>query len=328
MARVFSGIQPTGSIHIGNLVGAIRYWVEDQDTHDGIYCIVDLHAVTVPREAAELRSDTLALATALFAAGIDAERSIAVRSEPRRRPSQRARLAPQLRDVDGRVRRMTQFKEKSGGQDSVSVGLFDYPVLQAADVLLYQGELVPVGDDQRQHLELMRDIAIRFNTRYGRTFTVPQASIPRIGARIMDLQRPDRKMSKSADGDAGVLWLDDDLSRTRKKIMSAVTDSGSEVRVAPDKPGISALLDLMAAIEGVPIGELEERFAGTGYGTFKKAVADVVVAYLEPIKQRQSDLSADPGEVERLLRVGADRCRERALPTIAAAKRAMGFLGS
>jgi tryptophanyl-tRNA synthetase len=323
--RVFSGVQPTGVPHLGNLLGAFRHWVAQQDERECFYCVVDLHAITVAREAAELRAASLGMATSLMAIGIDPSRStLFVQSQVR----EHTELAWILNCVAtfGEVRRMTQFKEKSGGQESVSVGLFDYPVLQAADVLLYNAHRVPVGDDQRQHLELMRDIAIRFNGRYGDTFVVPEAQIPPVGARIMDLQDPTRKMSKSAGGDLGTIWLDDPPSRLKKKIMGAVTDSGSEVRADPSKPGITCLLEILGAVTDTPVATLEERYAGAQYGPFKRDVLDALVAYLGPIQARNADLVADPGEVARTLQASAARAREAAAATMASVRPAVGLL--
>jgi tryptophanyl-tRNA synthetase len=227
----------------------------------------------------------------------------------------------------GELRRMTQFKDKSGGQESVSVGLFDYPVLQAADVLLYNAGRVPVGEDQRQHLELMRDIAIRFNGRYGETFVVPEASIPPVGARIVDLQEPTKKMSTTGGTEQGTLTLLEDPKRLQKKIMSAVTDSDGEIRHDPEgKPGVSGLLALQSAIEGVSISDLEARYQGAGYGDFKREVAERVVDLLAPLQARHAELAADPAEVERLLQRGAERAREIAVPQIATVRERIGFL--
>ncbi len=326
MARVFSGIQPTGEKHIGNYLGAIRHWVAGQDEHECLYCIVDLHSITVPVDPEELRSATLSLATLLFAAGIDPERAILF---VQGHVPQHMELAWYLNCTAtfGELRRMTQFKDKSGGQESVSVGLFDYPVLQAADVLLYNAGLVPVGEDQRQHLELMRDIAIRFNGRYGDTFAVPEAAIPPVGARIVDLQEPTRKMSTTGGTEQGTLTLLDDPARLRKKVMAAVTDSDGEVRHDVDnKPGVSGLLALLSAIEGVSIPDLEARYQGTGYGDFKKDVAEQVIALLEPLQARHAELAGDPGEVERLLRRGAERALEIAVPQIEVVRQRIGFL--
>ena len=323
--RVFSGVQPTGIPHLGNMLGAFRHWVAEQSRRDCLYCVVDLHSITVPRDPQELREATLDMATALMAMGIDPARSILfVQSQVR----EHSELAWILNCVAtfGEVRRMTQFKEKSGGQESVSVGLFDYPVLQAADVLLYNAHRVPVGDDQRQHLELMRDIAIRFNGRFGETFVVPQADIPPVGARIMDLQDPQRKMSKTGGTELGTIWLSDPPSRLKKKIMGAVTDSGSEVRADPSKPGITALLDVLAGVTQTPVPELERRYEGCQYGTFKKDVLEAVVGFLEPIQSRYAELAADPGEVRGALAASADRARELAAAHMTAVREAVGLL--
>ena len=325
MARIFSGIQPTGDKHIGNYLGAIRHWVTGQSEHDCLYSIVDLHSITVPVEPAALRDATLSLATLLFAAGLDPAKSTLFAQS---HVSEHMELAWYLNCTAtmGELRRMTQFKDKSGGQESVSVGLFDYPVLQAADVLLYQAGLVPVGEDQRQHLELMRDIAIRFNGRYGDTFVVPQAQIPPTGARIVDLQEPTKKMSTTGGTEQGTLLLLDSPARLRKKVMSAVTDSDGVVRADIDnKPGITGLLSLLSAIEDVPIATLEERYDGKGYGDFKKDVAEAVVTLLEPLQARHAELASDPGEVVRLLKVGADHARSLAVPTVELARERIGF---
>ena len=323
--RVFSGVQPTGIPHFGNLLGAFRHWVSDQETHECLYCVVDLHSITVPYEPEELRKASLAMATVLMAVGIDPERSILFMQSHVREHTELAWIL-NCTATFGEVRRMTQFKEKSGGQESVSVGLFDYPVLQAADVLLYNAHRVPVGDDQRQHLELMRDIAIRFNSRYGETFVVPQSSIPRVGARIMDLQEPATKMSKSGGTELGTLWLSDPPSRLKKKIMGAVTDSGSEVRSDASKPGVTALLEILAAVTETTVAELEARYAGSQYGAFKRDVLDAVVAFVEPIQTRCAELGDDPGEVLRQLNASADRAREIAVTTMSSVREALGLL--
>lgn len=325
MARVFSGIQPTGDKHLGNLLGAIDNWVAGQDEHECLYCIVDLHSITVPVDPNLLRASTLSLGALLIAAGIDPARStLFVQSEVR----EHTELAWILNCVAtfGELRRMTQFKDKSGGQESVSVGLFDYPVLQAADVLLYNAGLVPVGEDQRQHLELMRDIAARFNGRFGETFVEPEAQIPPVGARIVDLQEPTRKMSTTGGTEQGTLLVLDPPDRLRKKVMSAVTDSGGDVRADPEgKPGVTGLLSILAAIEGVPIATLEERYADSGYGDFKRDVAEAVIAKLAPIQTRHADLMADPAELARLLRVGSERAREIAEPIMATVRGRVGL---
>ncbi len=325
MTRVFSGIQPTGDKHLGNLLGAIDNWVAGQDRHECIYCIVDLHSITVPVDPDELRRSTLSLGALLLATGIDPARSILfVQSDVR----EHTELAWIMNCVAtfGELRRMTQFKDKSGGQESVSVGLFDYPVLQAADVLLYNAGLVPVGEDQRQHLELMRDVAARFNGRYGETFVEPEAQIPPVGARIVDLQEPTRKMSTTGGTEQGTLLVLDPPDRLRKKVMSAVTDSGGEVRADPEgKPGVTGLLSMLAALEGVPIATLEARYAGSGYGDFKRDVAEAVIAKVEPIQARHAELMADPAELRRLLAGGADRARVIAEPVMATVRARVGL---
>ena len=324
--RVLSGIQPTGTPHLGNLLGAIRHWVTDQFEHESLYCIVDLHSMTVPYEPEDLRRATLDMATLLLAAGIDPDRSaLFVQSHVR----EHSELAWVLDCVAtfGELNRMTQFKDKSEGRESVSAGLFNYPVLMAADILLYRSSRVPVGDDQRQHLELTRDIAIRFNQRFGDTFVVPEAAVPRVGARIMDLQEPTRKMTKSGGTELGTIWLSDPPSRLKKKIMGAVTDSGSDVRADPvEKPGITALLHILAAVTDSTIPELEDRFAGSRYGDFKKAVLEALVAYLEPLQTRYAELAADPGEVQATLRRSAGSARAIAEDTMGRVRAAVGLL--
>lgn len=323
MARVFSGIKPTGSMQLGNYLGAVRRWVDDQPpagseaaaNHDAIFCVVDLHAMTVPYEPDELRSLTRTLATLLMAAGLELDRSLLfVQSHVRAH----AELTWLLNCVAsfGELRRMTQFKEKAGsaeGQDFVSVGLFDYPVLMASDILLYDTEEVPVGDDQRQHVELTRDIAIRFNHRFGDTFVVPKATFPPVAARIMDLQNPTRKMSKSEESPQGTILVLDDPKAITKKIKSAVTDSGTDVRHDRDeKPGISNLIEIHGAVTGRTIAEVEAEFAGRGYGAFKGAVADAVVEFLRPVQERYAELAANPDEVDRRLALGAQIAEAKA----------------
>ena len=324
MARVLSGMQPTGDVHLGNWIGAISRWAADQ-TPDSFHCVVDLHAITVPIEPEELRSRTLELATWLLAAGLDPDVcTLFVQSHVR----EHAELTWVLSGVAtyGELHRMTQFKDKSEGRESVSVGLFTYPVLMAADILLYQAEEVPVGDDQRQHVELTRDLAERFNARYGDTFTVPRATFPRAGARIMDLQHPDRKMSKSAEGEQGTIMLVDTPDATAKKIMRAVTDSGSEVRAGADKPGVTNLLEIMAAVTGRDVADLEAEYGTAGYGTFKRAVAEAVNDFLAPARERYAELAADRGAVAEALRKGADRARGVAAATMADVWERVGFL--
>ena len=322
MARVLSGIQPTGEVHLGNYIGAISRWARDQQP-EHFFCVVDLHAITFPQDPAELRNKTLDVACWLFAAGIEPG-LLFVQSQVR----EHTELAWILNCVAtmGELQRMTQFKEKSQGRESVSVGVFDYPVLQAADILIYQADEVPVGADQQQHVELTRDIAQRFNSRYGQTFTLPKGTFPAAGARIMDLQLVDKKMSKSADSPQGTILLAEDENATRKKILRAVTDSGAEVRAAPDKPGVTNLLDLMSAVTGAGVEQLEDHFNGKGYGDFKKEVAEAVNGYLRPVRDRYAELRNDPAAVTESLAKGADRARRVAADTMATVRERVGFL--
>jgi tryptophanyl-tRNA synthetase len=321
--RVLSGIQPSGDPHIGNYLGAWLRWVGEQ-VPGHFFCIVDQHAITVPYDPADLRQRTVDLATWLLAAGLDPEVcTLFVQSQVR----EHTELAWNLNCVAtmGELARMTQFKEKSEGRESVSVGLFDYPVLQADDILLYQAEQVPIGADQRQHVELTRDLAARFNHRFGDTFTLPQPTFPAVGARVMDLQLVDKKMSKSL-GPAGTLLLNDDEATTRKKLLRAVTDSGSQVRAEPDKPGVTNLLDLFAAVTGATVPELEDRYSGKGYGDFKGDLAEAVNGVLRPLRERHAELSDDPEAVTDILRLGATRAREVATTTMQTVRERLGFL--
>jgi tryptophanyl-tRNA synthetase len=326
MARVFSGIQPTGEMHLGNYLGAVRHWVEAQDDNDAIYCVVDLHAITMPYDAASLADRTRRTATILLAAGLDPARcTLFVQSHV---PAH-TELTWVLNCIAtfGELRRMTQFKEKSAGQESVSIGVFDYPVLQAADILAYDTDKVPVGDDQRQHVELARDIAIRFNHRYGDTLVVPEHTVPPVGARVMDLQDPMSKMSKSSDSSTGFIALLDNPTVITKRIKSAVTDSGTEVRFDPEhKPGVSNLLQILAATTGRAVPDLEAEFAGGGYGRLKGAVADAVVEFLRPLQERYAVLAADPGEVDAQLAQGADKADAIATKVFERVRRAAGLL--
>ena len=314
---MFSGIQPTGQKHIGNLLGAIRHYVADQEELGGeaIFCVVDLHSMTLPYEPAELRLYTLDTACLLMAAGLDPDRCILFAQS---HVPEHAELAWVLNCIAtmGELSRMTQFKAKAEGQESVSVGLFDYPVLQAADVLLYRATRVPVGEDQRQHLELMRDLAARFNARFGETFPLPEASIPRTAARIADLQEPTRKMSTTGGTAEGTLLVLDEPAVVERKIKRAVTDSGGEVVAREDKPGITNLLEILSAVSGEPVPDLEDRFDGGGYGAFKAAVAEAVVEHLRPLRERYAELRDDPGAIEAALRLGAERARGIAGPVL------------
>jgi tryptophanyl-tRNA synthetase len=326
MTRVFSGIQPSGEMHLGNYVGAVRRWVDDQDRADAIYCVVDLHAMTLPYEPAELRSETRRLAALLLAAGLDPQRCILFVQSHVPLVTELTWILNCVATV-GELRRMTQFKEKGGEQESVSAGLLDYPVLMAADILLYDTDEVPVGEDQTQHLELARDIAGRFNHRFGDTLVVPKGTIPKIGARIKDLQRPEAKMSKSADSPQGTIGVLDEPKVITKKIKSAVTDSGSEVRFDPaEKPGISNLLSLYSVATGVTVEQAEAEFAGGRYGAFKTAVAEAMVEFLRPVRERYEELSADRGEVERILATGAGKAQAIAERTMDRVRTATGIL--
>jgi tryptophanyl-tRNA synthetase len=322
--RIFSGIQPTGRKHLGNYIGAITQYVAGQDRGEAIYCVVDLHAITVSYEPAQLRESVYDTAATLLAAGLDPNRCIFFRQSD---VTEHPELCWLLSSVTayGDLTRMHQFKEKSGSQrDLVSAGLFTYPVLQAADVLAYRAHDVPVGEDQRQHVELMRDVAVRFNARFGETLVVPEVRVPEVGARIMDLQEPTKKMSTTGGTPQGtVLVLDDEASIT-KKIRSSVTDSGSEVTRGPDKPGITNLIDILAAVRGSTPEAIEQEFDGSGYGAFKQAVADAVVAYLAPVRERYEDLRADEDGLERTLEDGAAKARAIAAETLVDVRAAMG----
>jgi tryptophanyl-tRNA synthetase len=324
--RVFSGIQPTGEPHLGNFLGMMVPCVELQDVADAIYCVVDLHALTAAHDPSSFSRATLDTAMILLAAGLEPDRStLFVQSHI----PEHTELTWMLNCVAsfGELRRMTQFKEKSVGQDSVSVGLFDYPVLMAADILLYDTHVVPVGDDQRQHLELSRDLALRFNHRYGETFVVPEAQIRDVAARIMDLQDPTAKMSKSADSPQGTVLILDPPEVVAKKIKSAVTDSGRDITYEPaTKPGIANLLEIMTAVTGRAIPELEAEYATAGYGGFKAAVADAVIERLRPVRDRYEKLAHDPAGVEQVLAEGATKARAIAVPVLTRAKRSMGLL--
>lgn len=327
MPRVFSGVQPTGDLHLGTYVGALRQWAERQHERDNVFCVVDLHALTIP-EAVDpklLREHVRRVAALYIAAGIDPESNVIfVQSHVH----EHAELTWLLNCVTplGWLYRMTQFKAKSEGRDSVGAGLLDYPVLQAADILLYDTDIVPVGEDQRQHIELTRDIAIRFNNLFGEVFTLPKAVVPEFGARIMGLDDPEVKMSKSiASQRSGhaVNLLDDDKT-VRKAIMSAVTDSGREVRFAHASPGVRNLLTILQTLQGRPMERIEAEFEGKGYGDLKKAVAETVLETLHPVRQRFEEIMADPRGVDGVLERGAERAREVAARTLARAKEAMG----
>ena len=324
MSRVFSGIQPTGDLHLGNLLGAVQNWVEDQRSADSFYCIVDLHALTIPKAPGEVGDKTVELAQVLIACGLDPELcTLFVQSHV----PQHTELAWLLQCVTsmGELRRMTQFKDKSDGKDFISAGLFAYPSLQAADIVLYDTDRVPVGEDQRQHIELTRDVAERFNSRYGETFVIPAASTPRAGARVMDLQEPTNKMSKSATSGSGTVYVSEDLSAVAKKFQRAVTDSDGEVRYDPAaKPGVSNLLSILGAVTGRSPEETADAYSR--YGPLKSDTADAVVELLQPIQARIAELRHDPERTARLLSVGADKAEAVAAKVVERAKANIGLL--
>jgi tryptophanyl-tRNA synthetase len=323
--RIFSGIQPTGRKHLGNYIGAIVQYVAGQGRGEAIYCIVDLHATTVAFDPAELRELTYDTAAILLAAGLDPERCILFRQSDVREHSELAWLLTSV-TAYGDLQRMTQFKDKSAKQrELVTAGLFFYPVLMAADVLAYRTDEVPVGEDQRQHLELMRDIAIRFNSRFGEQFVVPEARIPEVGARIMDLQDPTSKMSTTNGSEEGTLYVLDEPAQIERKLKRAVTDSGTGVRRAADKPGISNLIDILAAVRDVAPEQIEREFAQAGYGDFKAAVAAEVTAYLSPVRERYGELRGDRDGLEAVLAAGAEQARAIAAATLVDVREAMGI---
>ena len=322
--RVFSGIQPTGSKHLGNYIGAIRQYVATQEQGDAYFCIVDLHSITVAYDPEELRESTLSLTALLIASGLDPERCTLFAQSHVPAHAEGAWLLGSATSF-GELRRMTQFKEKAEQQEFVSAGLFTYPVLQAADILLYQTDIVPIGEDQRQHVELTRDIAERFNSRFGKTFVVPEGVYPEVGARIMDLQEPTKKMSTTGGTEQGTVVLLDEPDVIRRKFKTAVTDSGREVRRAEDKPGITNLIDIMSVATGEAPEEVEARFADAGYGDFKTAVGEAVVALVAPVQERFHELRAGEGELLRLLAIGAEKARAASGPTLAAMYERMGF---
>jgi tryptophanyl-tRNA synthetase len=322
--RIFSGIQPTGGKHVGNYIGAIRQYVAYQEQGDAYICVVDLHSITVAHDPDDLRESTLSVAALLFAAGLDPGRStVFVQSHVPAHP-EAAWLLGSVTSF-GELRRMTQFKEKSDQQEFVSAGLFTYPVLQAADILLYQTDTVPIGEDQRQHVEVTRDVAERFNARFGETFRLPEAVFPEVGARIMDLQEPERKMSTTGGTAQGTVLVLDPPDVIRKKVRSAVTDSGREVVRGPQKAGITNLIEIMSVATGEPPEAIESRYDGEGYGTFKQAVAEALVEFFEPVRLRYEELRSDEGELHRMLGVGADKARAASAPTLELMYERMGF---
>jgi tryptophanyl-tRNA synthetase len=324
--RIFSGIQPTGDKTIGNLIGGFRQYAATQELGEGFFCIVDLHSISVDYDPEDFREKTLDLAAILFATGLDPERSTVFAQSHVPAHAEAAWLLGSVTSF-GQLNRMTQFKDK-GGEGFVSAALFTYPVLMAGDILLYQTDIVPIGDDQRQHLELARDVAERFNSRFGETFKVPEGVYPEVGARIMDLQEPTKKMSTTSGTPQGTVRLLDDLDTIRRKFKSAVTDSGSEVRRGDDKPGVTNLIDILSALTGEAPEAIEARYEGSGYGQFKTDVGEAVVEAVIPIQERYRELRADPAELQRLLARGAEKARKTSEPTLDAMFDRMGFVKS
>ena len=323
-ARVFSGVQPTGNLHIGNYLGALKNWVEIQGNYESIFGIVDLHAITVYQEPAELRAKILEIAALFLAAGIDPKQStIVVQSSV----PEHAELAWMLTCVTpvGWLERMTQYKAKSAAQETVGDGLLQYPVLMAADILIYQAAIVPVGDDQAQHLELTRDIAQRFNSLYGETFVMPATSLPLVGARVMGLDEPDKKMSKSAAGTGHAVALLDPIDQVRKKIMRATTDSLPAVDFDSAGPGVLNLLSIFQAFSGWPSDKMRAHFSGMRYGDLKKQVAEMVIANLEPMQKRYAEIMDEPGYLTGVLKEGAERVSPIAKSTVQLVKERMGL---
>lgn len=327
--RLFSGMQPSAdSLHFGNYAGALLQWIEMQKTHDAVFCVVDLHAITVAQDPKTLADNTRKTAAQYIACGIDPEASTLFVQSHVRAHSELAWILNTFTSF-GEASRMTQFKDKSTkqGSDNATVGLFTYPILQAADILLYDADVVPVGEDQRQHIELTRNLAERVNQRLGSTLVVPQVTIMESAAKIYDLQNPGSKMSKSGDSPQGILWLLDEPTVLAKKIKSSVTDTDNDVRFDPEqKPGISNLLSLLALSTQRTVEDVVGEFAGGGYGTLKTAVADAVVERLDPIRQRTQELLKDPGELDRILGAGAEKAEARANVTLARVQHALGLL--
>src|SRR3954452_8615841 len=323
--RIFSGIRASGDKTLGNYSGGFRQYVSTQEQGEAFFCVVDLHSITTAFEPEQLHESTLSLAALLFATGLDPERSTVFAQSHVTAHAEAAWLLSAVTSF-GELRRMTQFKDKAEQQDFVSAGLFTYPVLMAGDILLYGTDVVPIGDDQRQHLELARDVAERFNSRFGETFRVPEGRYPELGARIMDLQEPGNKMSTTGGTEQGTVLIADPPDVVRKKIKSAVTDSGRDVRHdRSEKPGVSNLIEIMSVATGESFDAIEARYDGQGYGPFKNDVADAVVALLDPIRKRYDELRADEGELRRLLAVGAEKARKASAPTLAAMYERMGF---
>ena len=322
---IFSGIQPTGDKHLGNYIGGFRQYAQTQEQGEAFFCIVDLHSITVDHDPRDLHDRTLDLFAMLIATGLDPERSTVFAQSHVTAHAEASWLLSAVTSY-GQLGRMTQFKDKADRREFVSAGLFTYPVLMAGDILLYQTDRVPIGDDQRQHLELARDVAERFNARFGETFVVPEGIYPEIGARIMDLQEPTRKMSTTGGTEQGTVKLLDDPDAIRKKFRAAVTDSGREIRRGDDKPGVSNLIDILAVSTERTPGEIEVAYEGSGYGDLKRDVGEAVVELLDPVRKRYLALRADASELLRLLALGADKARAASTPTLEAMYERMGFV--
>jgi tryptophanyl-tRNA synthetase len=323
--RIFSGIKPSGDSTLGNYSGGYRQYAQTQERGEGFFCIVDLHAITVEHDPQELNRLTLHIAAMLFATGLDPERSTVFVQSHVKAHAEAAWLLGSAASF-GELRRMTQFKEKSDRQDFISSALFQYPVLMAGDILLYRTDIVPIGDDQRQHLELTRDIAQRFNSRYGDVFVVPEGVYPEIGARIMDLQEPDGKMGKTGSTKQGTVLIMDAPEVIRSKFKTAVTDSGRDIVHSEEKPGVSNLIEIMTVATGESIPEVQARYDGQGYGQFKQDVAEAVIELLAPIQRRYEEIRGDEAELMRLLAVGAEKAREASEPVREAMYERMGFV--
>jgi tryptophanyl-tRNA synthetase len=323
--RIFSGIQPTGEKHLGNLIGGFRQYAATQEQGDAFFCIVDLHSITTDYEPVDLHARTLDLYAMLVATGLDPQRSTIFAQSQVTAHAEASWLLSSVTSY-GQLGRMTQFKEKAEVREFVTSGLFTYPVLMAGDILLYQTDIVPVGDDQRQHIELARDVAERFNARFGETFVVPQGVFPEIGGRIMDLQEPTNRMSTTSGTPQGTVRLLDDPDVVHKKFRSAVTDSGREIRRGDDKPGLTNLIAILSVATGKTPDEIEAEYTDAGYGQFKADVGEAVVAMLTPVRERYLELRADEPELRRLLAVGADKARAASAPTLAAMYERMGFV--
>jgi tryptophanyl-tRNA synthetase len=321
--RIFSGIQPTGGFHLGNYIGGIRQYVAGQDRGEAIYCLVDLHSLTVAYDPAELRARVYDGASILMAAGLDPDRCILFRQSDVKEHTELCWLLANVTSY-GELSRMTQFKDKAEQQQFVSAGLFFYPVLMAADILAYQTNEVPVGDDQRQHVELTRDIAQRFNARFGETFVIPEARIPQVGARVMDLQDPARKMSKTGGTDQGTVLVMDPPEVVEKKVRSAVTDSASVIVRSPEKPGITNLIEILSVVRDAEPEAIEKEFAGQGYGAFKQAVGEAVAEFLAPARERFELIRKDEDRLEEILAEGARKARAISSETVALARDRMG----